>query len=56
MAHIKILCTYIYVYIFVAVVQLLSQVRLFGTPWTAGLQASLSFTVSWSLPKLMSIE
>ena len=28
----------------------------FGTPWTAALQASLSFTVSWSLLKLMSIE
>ena len=26
------------------------------TPWTATCQASLSFTVSWSLLKLMSIE
>ena len=26
------------------------------TPWTAALRASLSFTVSWSLFKLMSIE
>ena len=26
------------------------------TPWTAACQASLSFTTSWSLPKLMSIE
>ena len=26
------------------------------TPWTAALQASLSFTISWSLLKLMSIE
>ena len=26
------------------------------TPWTAALQASPSFTVSWSLLKLMSIE
>ena len=26
------------------------------TPWTVALQASLSFTISWSLPKLMSIE
>ena len=25
-------------------------------PWTAARQASLSFTISWSLPKLMSIE
>ena len=28
----------------------------FATPWTAALQASLSFTVFWSLHKLMSIE
>ena len=27
-----------------------------ATPWTAACQASLSFTVSWSLLKLMSIE
>ena len=37
-------------------VQLLSRVRLFVTPWTTALQASLSITNSWSLPKLMSIE
>ena len=36
-------------------VQLLSCVRLFVTPWTAALQASLSITNSWSLLKLMSI-
>ena len=42
--------------IFVVVVQLLSHVRLFATPWTASRQASLSFTISWSLLKLMSIE
>ena len=30
------------------------SVRLFATPWTAAHQASLSFTVSWSLLKLMS--
>ena len=33
----------------------LSCVRLFVTPWTASHQASLSFTISWSLLKLMSI-
>ena len=33
-----------------------SVVWLFETPWTAACQASLSFTVSWSLLKLMSIE
>ena len=37
-------------------VQSLSYVQLFGTPWTATRQASLSFTISWSLLKLMSIE
>ena len=37
-------------------VQLLSRVRLFVTPWTAAHQASLSFTVSWSLLKLESTE
>ena len=36
--------------------QLLSRVRLFMNPWTAAHQASLSFTISWSLLKLMSIE
>ena len=41
---------------FVVVVQLLSHVQLFGTPWTAACQASLSFTISQSLLKLMSIE
>ena len=38
------------------VVQLLSSVRLFATPRTAAHQASLFFTIFWSLLKLMSIE
>ena len=38
------------------VVQLLSCVWLFVTPWNAARQASLFFTISWSLLKLMSIE
>ena len=39
------------------VVQLLSRVHLFGqTLWTAAYQASLSFTISWSLLKFMSTE
>ena len=38
------------------VVQSLSQARLFATPRTAAHQASLSFTISQSLFKLMSIE
>ena len=36
-------------------VQSLSHVQLFGTPWTAGCQASLSITNSQSLLKLMCI-
>ena len=36
--------------------QLLSHVQLFATSWTAARQASLSFTNSQSLLKLMSIE
>ena len=38
-------------------VQSFSRVlRLFVTPWTEARQASLFFTISWSLLKLMSIE
>ena len=40
----------------VFVVQLLSRVQLFVTPWTAARQASLSISNSQSLLKLMSIE
>jgi len=40
----------------VIAVHLLSHVRLFATPWTAARQPSLSFTISWSLLKLMSIK
>ena len=38
------------------VVQALSHAQLFVTPWSAAHQASLSFAISWSLFKLMSIE
>ena len=38
------------------VIQSFSRVQLFATPWTAARQASLSFTISQSLLKLMSIE
>ena len=38
------------------VVQSLNCVQVFATPWIAARQASLSFTISWSLLKLMSIE
>ena len=37
-------------------IQSLSPVRLFATPWTAALEASLFITNSWSLLKLVSIE
>ena len=40
----------------IVVVQLLSHVWQFSIPWTAACQASLSFTISQSLFKLMSIE
>ena len=38
------------------VVQLLSPVQFFVTPWTVAFQASLSFTISQSLLKLISME
>ena len=38
------------------VVQSLTLVWLFVTPWTVAHQASLPFTISWSLLKFMSIE
>ena len=38
------------------VVQLLSCVWLFATPWTAARQASLSFTISRSLLRVMPVE
>ena len=40
----------------VDVVQSFSHVQLFATPLSAPHQASLSFTISWSLIKFMSIE
>ena len=39
-----------------AVVQSLSHVPLFAAPWTEAHQASLSFTIYWTLLKFMSIE
>ena len=42
--------------VLVVVVQSLSPVQLFVIPWTAACQVSLSFTVSQSLLKLVSIE
>ena len=48
-------CPLVCVYVCVCVCAL-SRVWLFATPWTAACQASLSFTISQSLLKLMSIE
>ena len=39
----------------IIVVELLSLVQFFETPWAAAHQASLSLTISQSLLKLMSI-
>ena len=38
------------------IVKSLSPVRLLATPWTAACQASLSFTISRSLLKFISVE
>ena len=43
-------------YSITVVVQSLSHVQFFATPWTAAFQASLSFTISRSSLKLTSIE
>ena len=40
----------------VVVIQFLSHVQLFATPWSSACQASLSFTISWSLLIFISIE
>ena len=44
------------IFYMIVVVQLLSHVWLFATPWTAVHQALLPFTMSWNLLKLVSIE
>ena len=40
----------------IVAVQSLSHVQFFESPWTAAHQASLFFTISWSLLRLMPIE
>ena len=52
----KICLSTIYQIVYVVVAQLLSHVRLFVTPWIAAPQASLFFTISQNLLKLMYIE
>ena len=53
---VKSLEDYIHVLVLHVIVQLLSHIRLFVTPWTAAHQASLSFTFFWGLLRFMSIE
>ena len=48
--------THAHAHALVIIVQLLSCIRLFVTPWTAARQAPLSFTISWNLLRLMSTE
>ena len=59
-ANSKLVATYFPVFLFIqnafVVVQLLSCVWLFATPWTASRQACLSLTISWSWFKFLSIE
>ena len=43
-------------HIYGTIVQSLGCVWLFATPWTAAHQTPLSFTISWGLLKLMSID
>ena len=54
--HISILASCPETGLFGTVVHSLTRVRLFAAPWTAAHLASLSFTISRSLLKLMSIE
>ena len=49
-------CKFLRTNVSIVVVQSLSHVQLLVTPQTAASQASLSFTISWSLHKLLSIE
>ena len=49
-------CLYLKFHDSTRLVQSLSCVQFFATPWTAAPQASLIITNSWSLLKLMSIE
>ena len=50
------MCVYTHMYTRNFVAQSPSHVQLFVTKWTAACQASLSFTIPQSLPKLMSTE
>ena len=45
-----------HLYPFVVIIQLLSRIWLFATPWTVARQAPLSSPISQSLLKIMSVE
>ena len=51
----KLLIQSVACFISISSVQSLSHVQLFVTPWTAACQASLFFTISWSLINFMSV-
>ena len=44
-----------FTFFIIVVVESPSRIWLFKSPWTAARQASLSLTISWSLPKFMFI-
>ena len=52
----RVRCALQQILVVVVIVQSLSHVQLFATPWTAACQASLSFIISWSLLRLMCLE
>jgi len=52
----RVRCALQQILVVVVIVQSLSHVQLFATPWTAACQASLSFSISWSLLRLMCLE
>ena len=54
--EIKTTMRYHLIHVRISSVQSLSCVRVFVTPWTAGCQAFLSITNSWSLLKLVSTK
>ena len=56
LSYLSIYIVYLPIYLLIVVVQSLNRVWLFVTPWTATHQASLSFTISQSLFKLISFE
>ena len=49
------MCVCVSVCMYIYVLSHFSRVQLFATPWTVARQASLSLTISRSLPKFMLI-